>query len=437
MRADHFHSSDIGIPISGLQKQNIIPRSLKGQKMADLLSEWPGHLGSVDHLVAIRKLEGNWSTFIIKLLNIAHNGRLIRNKIGHFWQYPSRLLHFPTSEKDPRFQPLLQLPHLHNHSIQAPRLRVPKAETLFRQRQHPSNQRFVAALPPLPGAFSVRERGSFYLRLVFENKSSKMKTTTNYLWAACFLLASACGNAPAKSDKQEKAPPSITIAVAANMQFAMEALMKAFTEKTGVRCETTISSSGKLTVQIKEGAPFDVFVSADMNYPEEIFQSGLAAAPPKIYAYGKLVLWSMKENLTPSLEMLGESSIRHIALANPKLAPYGIAAVETLKNHGLWEQVEKKLVFGESIAQTNQFIITGAAEAGFTALSVVLSDQMKGKGKWIEINQEDYPPIAQGVVVIKRKNASPHNALKFYDFLSSEEASAILVAFGYGVDTGK
>ncbi len=161
MRADHFHSSDIGIPISGLQKQNIIPRSLKGQKMADLLSEWPGHLGSVDHLVAIRKLEGNWSTFIIKLLNIAHNGRLIRNKIGPFWQYPSRLLHFPTSEKDPRFQPLLQLPHLHNHSIQAPRLRVPKAETLFRQRQHPSNQRFVAGPSPPPRRLFRYRKGIF------------------------------------------------------------------------------------------------------------------------------------------------------------------------------------------------------------------------------------------------------------------------------------
>ncbi len=264
-----------------------------------------------------------------------------------------------------------------------------------------------------------------------------MKKPANYLWAACFLLVSACGNAPEKGGNREKTPPSLTIAVAANMQFAMEELIKAFSDKTGVRCETTISSSGKLTVQIKEGAPFDVFVSADMNYPEEIYNSGLAAAPPKVYAYGKLVLWSMKEGVNPSLDMLGGNSVRHIALANPKLAPYGVAAVEALKNHQLWEQVEKKLVYGESIAQTNQFVLAGAAEVGFTAMSVVLSPQMKGKGQWIEINQEDYSPIAQGAVAIKRANAPSADAQKFYDFLFSEEASAILKAFGYAVGLGK
>lgn len=255
----------------------------------------------------------------------------------------------------------------------------------------------------------------------------------NYLWMFCLLLVSACGNAPDHNGSQEDGQSSITIAVAANMQFAIEELTKAFTRKTGVNCEITISSSGKLTAQVKKGAPFDVFVSANMKYPREIVNSDLAAAPPKVYAYGKLVLWSMNDDINPSLEMLGDSSIRHIALANPKLAPYGVAAVEVLENYQLLEKVEQKLVYGESIAQTNQFVITGAAEVGFTAMSVVLSPQIKGKGKWIEINQNDYPPIEQGVVVVKRENSPADNALKFYEFLSSEEAIAILETFGYAV----
>ncbi len=253
-----------------------------------------------------------------------------------------------------------------------------------------------------------------------------------FFWLFSILLISACGNV-SNNNSREGDQASIIIAVAANMQFAMEELTEAFTRKTGIRCEITVSSSGKLTAQIKKGAPFDVFVSADMKYPLEILKSGLAATRPKVYAYGKLVFWSMKDDINPSLEMLHNNSFRHIALANPKLAPYGVAAIEVLKNHQLLEKVEKKLVYGESIAQTNQFVITGAAEVGFTAMSVVLSPQMKGKGKWIEINQIDYPPIEQGVVVVKRENSPADNALKFYEFLSSKEAIAILETFGYAV----
>ncbi|MCB0629678.1 MAG: molybdate ABC transporter substrate-binding protein [Saprospiraceae bacterium] len=250
------------------------------------------------------------------------------------------------------------------------------------------------------------------------------------LW---LLLLGACGNTPDEHQDKDK-PVAITIAVAANMQFAMEALTETFTQMSGIRCETAISSSGKLTAQIKEGAPFDLFISADMKYPREIFKSGLAVASPKVYAYGKLVLWSMKEGINPTLDLLPDDQIRHIAIANPKVAPYGVAAVETLKNHQLLDKVADKLVYGESIAQTNQFIITGSTEAGFTAMSVVLSPQMEGKGKWIAIGEADYPPIEQGVVVIKREDGPMAEAEKFYDFLASEEARAILESFGYGVD---
>lgn len=234
------------------------------------------------------------------------------------------------------------------------------------------------------------------------------------------------------SSRKEGFQP-LTIATAANMQFAMETLTKAFTEETGILCELTISSSGKLTAQIKEGAPYDVFVSANMKYPNELYKQGMTVEKPKVYAHGKLVLWSMKEGLLPTLELLDDSSISHIALANPKTAPYGMAAEEVLKGEGLYDRLESKLVFGESIAQTNQFIITQSAEVGFTSMSVVLSPQMKDKGKWIELAPSLYSPIEQGIVVLK-KDTEIENAEIFYDFIFSPKAKKILEEFGYLVN---
>lgn len=258
--------------------------------------------------------------------------------------------------------------------------------------------------------------------------------STGFTFTISLLLLTACGGGPGNNDGKEGKQQKITIAVAANMQFAMEDLIEIFTRQTGIDCELIISSSGKLTAQIKQGAPFDIFVSADMKYPNEIHKSDLAAGPPKVYAYGKLVLWSMKDGFQPSLAGLAGDSIHHIAIANPKLAPYGVAAMDVLKNHHLLDRVEKKLVFGESIAQTNQFVITKSAEMGFTAMSVVLSPELKDKGQWIEIDSESYAPIEQGVIVINRKNGPLEEAGRFYDFLSSAEAQTVLKAFGYGVD---
>ncbi len=251
------------------------------------------------------------------------------------------------------------------------------------------------------------------------------------LFLGCsLLLLAACRHEPNGANQDDR----ITIAVAANMQFAMEELTEAFSRQTGIACQMTISSSGKLTAQIKEGAPFDVFVSANMKYPEEIRRSGLAATPPQIYAYGKLVLWTMQDDLPPSLDILTDPQIRHIALANTRTAPYGMAAMALLQNLQLLDQVTDKLVYGESIAQTNQFVITGAAEVGFTAMSVVLSPQLKRKGRWVAIDPSLYPPIEQGVVVIQHDDGPKEQARKFYEFLFSPEAQSILTAFGYAVE---
>jgi molybdate transport system substrate-binding protein len=218
------------------------------------------------------------------------------------------------------------------------------------------------------------------------------------------------------------------------MQFAMEALTRTFTAKTGITCALTVSASGKLTAQIREGAPYDVFMAADMKYPEEVYKAGLALKAPEAYARGRLVLWSAKAGVAPSLEGLTDEAIRHIALANPRTAPYGVAAEEALKRKGLYEALKHKLVYGESIAQTTQFISTEAAEAGFTAMSVVLSEQMQGQGKWVEIDPALYAPIDQGIVVIRREGVNRAAAEMFYAFMFSAEAKAILKQFGYEVN---
>jgi len=225
----------------------------------------------------------------------------------------------------------------------------------------------------------------------------------------------------------------VRIATAANMQFAMEQLTPAFTKETGISCEVVLSSSGKLFAQIREGAPYDLFVSADLKYPDELYKKRHTTSAPKVYAYGQLVLWTMIDTLSLSLDLLSADQIEHIAIANPKTAPYGRAAKEVLTGHKLLESIEGKLVYGESVAQTNQFITSRSAEVGFTSMSVVLSSEMKGKGKWLAINKNDYSPIEQGVVMLNNRKTENIGVQKFYDFLFSERGKNILQNFGYSV----
>jgi molybdate transport system substrate-binding protein len=234
---------------------------------------------------------------------------------------------------------------------------------------------------------------------------------------------------------QDVSRDSLTIAASANMQYAMEELIARFTEESGIPCELIVGSSGKLTAQIAEGAPFDLFFSADMKYPEEIHNRGLTSGPPRIYAYGYLVFWSLEEGLELTKEGMLSDRVSHIAIANPETAPYGRAAEDLLKGMGVYESVESKLVFGESVAQTNQFILSGTAELGLTARSVVSAPGAKGKGQWKEADQALYEPIAQGVVHLKNPDPEKKRwALEFDVFLRSQTAMDILHKFGYGLE---
>jgi molybdate transport system substrate-binding protein len=230
------------------------------------------------------------------------------------------------------------------------------------------------------------------------------------------------------------AQQKVSVAVAANVQFAMQQLKVQFEKETGIELDISIGSSGKFTTQIEQGAPFDVFVSADISYPTTLYKEGLTADSPKVYANGSLVLWTARTDIKPlaDLKLLLTGNIKKIALANPKTAPYGVAAEEAMKYYKLYDSVQTKLVYGESIAQTNQYITTQSADIGFTAKSVVLADEMKGKGSWVDIDPKAYSPIAQAAVILKHgKDTNTDAAQKFYNFLYSADAKKILKHYGY------
>lgn len=226
----------------------------------------------------------------------------------------------------------------------------------------------------------------------------------------------------------------ITVACAANMQFAMQQIDSAFV-KHGGNAKVVYGASGNFATQIKNGAPFDVFVSADMTYPDSVHAWKLSVDTPRVYAFGKLVLWSLKPGLAEKgMAGLKDAGVKTVALADPAHAPYGRESIRALKNSGVYDSVSKRLVFGENISQAAQYVVTGAADIGFCAKATVLSDQMKGKGSWKEVDSSLYNRIAQGVVICTHGvDANPEVSRRFVAFLLSAESRAILTKYGYSL----
>lgn len=246
---------------------------------------------------------------------------------------------------------------------------------------------------------------------------------------AGFALAAALLLAP-----RAMAQGSLTVAAASNVQFALEALKADFAAARGAEVKAVYSSSGKLASQILSGAPFDVFVSADMAFPDSVAAWGLAAGKPRLYARGRLVLWTMRPDLDPAagLPLLAEARVKKVALPDPALAPYGREALAALFRAGLAEAVKPKLVFAQNVGQTGQFILTGAVDIGFSAKSVVLSPEMKGKGRWADLDPASYRPIDQGAVLLKHgADNNPTLAKQFLDHLHSAKGREILARYGY------
>jgi len=226
----------------------------------------------------------------------------------------------------------------------------------------------------------------------------------------------------------------ITIAVAANVSYAIDALKAEFAKNhpdTDVR--VILGSSGKLTAQIKNGAPYGLFMSADMAYPEALYREGLATSKPKHYARGALALFTTRTfDLGEGIRLLESDSIKRIAIANPKTAPYGKAAMEAIKKSGLYEKVKSKFVYGESISQTVAYAVT-ADDIGLIAASSLYSPHMKQYEKgahWALVDPSLYTPIEQGIVLLKKGMGSPEYKA-FYDFILSPQARKIFKKYGY------
>ncbi len=225
----------------------------------------------------------------------------------------------------------------------------------------------------------------------------------------------------------------LKVAAAANLQAIIEVLQKDFKQKTGIEIEPIIGSSGKLVAQIKNGAPFDVFLSADMDFPQGLFKDGLSTKEPVVYAYGSLIICSSQDIGFENWErILLTERVKKIAIANPAVAPYGLAAEELLKKKGILNNVKNKIVTGESIAQVNTYVTTGVVEVGFTTQALVKDPANKTKLYWKVIDPKRYAPIQQGIVVLKRAEKNP-DAEKFYQYILSADAKRIFEQYGYRV----
>jgi molybdate transport system substrate-binding protein len=232
----------------------------------------------------------------------------------------------------------------------------------------------------------------------------------------------------------------ISVAAAADLNYALKDLAARFEKKTGQRVGLSFGSSGNLFSQIQSGAPFDLFFSADEQYPQKLADSGLidrAAIRP--YAVGRLVLWvSNRLGLEPQalrMDLLTQPSVQRIAIANPQHAPYGRAAMAALSHFGLQDKLPSKLVFGENISQAAQFVQSGNAQAGLIALSLALSPAMKN-GKYWELPSDSYPALQQAAGIVstsKHKQA----AQAFLDYVTSPEGAAVLTQYGFGLPSGK
>ncbi|MFV0482191.1 MAG: molybdate ABC transporter substrate-binding protein [Campylobacteraceae bacterium] len=228
----------------------------------------------------------------------------------------------------------------------------------------------------------------------------------------------------------------LNLAVAANVQNAFPELEKAFNKiYPDIKLNPSFGESGNFRTQIKNGAPYDIFLSADMKFAQEIFDASMAVKEPAVYAEGALAMFSAKKlDLSKGLDILKDSSVKKISIANPDTAPYGKASVEAITNAKLYDEVKSKLVQAESIGQVVAQVTT-AADIGFPAKSAFYTDKMaqyKEGVNWISVDPKLYNPISQGVVVIKNAKNSDE-ALKFYNFILSDEGKKIFVAFGYNV----
>ena len=224
----------------------------------------------------------------------------------------------------------------------------------------------------------------------------------------------------------------VQVAVAANFTAPMQKIAAEFEKATGHKAQLAFGSTGKLYAQIKNGAPFEILLAADDTTPEKLEKEGVGVASSRFtYAIGKLALWSSKAGFVDNQgEVLKKGEFKHVSIANPKLAPYGAAAIETLTALKLLDTIQPKFVQGENIAQTHQFVATGNAELGFVALSQVMKDGKISEGSGWIVPSNLHQPIRQDAVLLENGKGKPA-AAALLKYLSSDKAKAVIKSFGY------
>jgi len=222
---------------------------------------------------------------------------------------------------------------------------------------------------------------------------------------------------------------TVKVAAAANLRYVFEEIKDSYM-KLNPKATVTANygSTGALFQQITNGADFNVFMAADDEVPVKLKNQGLAASEVKVYAYGKLVLWSNTLDVSKGMEILTDPSVKRIAIAKPELAPYGDRAIECLKSSGLYDKVKDKIVYADNISQTAQFAQTGNAEVGFLAYALTMTPEMKGSVYMID--SKSYKPVAQAMVIVKGWKANPE-ATKLMNYVLSAACRPIFEKYGY------
>jgi molybdate transport system substrate-binding protein len=226
----------------------------------------------------------------------------------------------------------------------------------------------------------------------------------------------------------------VTVAAASDLMFAVNEIAANFEKATGCSVRVSTGSSGNFLSQIENGAPFDVFFSADIDYPKKLEAEGLAVpGSTYLYAVGKIVVWVRNDSrldISKGLTALAGPGIHKVAIANPQHAPYGRAAEEALRKAGVYDAIKDRLVLGENISQAAQFAESGNADAGILALSLALSPELKEKGRFWRVPEDLYAPILQGVVAV-RASRNPQGAQAFLDYIKTPAMSALLDRYGF------
>ncbi len=224
----------------------------------------------------------------------------------------------------------------------------------------------------------------------------------------------------------------VTIAAASDLRYALDEIVAQWqADRPDVPVQVIYGSSGRFATQIRQGAPFDIYMSADIAYTEELHRDGLTAGPPTPYAIGRIVLWSLKpENVERGLSGLAATPQRRIAIARPEHAPYGARAREALESLGIWNAVERRLVYGENIAHAAQMARSGAAESAVIALSLVSNSAIEPQGHWQLIDASLHSPLLQAMVITRRA-AQNHDVRELKAFLGGPDARTILDAYGF------